>query len=172
MTLPNLVTVVRLLFVPLLIYVLLTPNIPGQPYTAGALFLVLAASDALDGILARRLQQESDLGKLIDPLADKVLVFSTFLVLIELGTVPAIPVIIMLVREFAVVGLRTFVATKGQIVAASMLAKWKTGLQIVAIFWILLGWPQAMEMLWLATAVSVVSGAAYFKTVRMPGRAK
>jgi len=103
LTLPNLVTFLRILLIPLFILFLLIPNLP----LAAGLFIILALSDAVDGFLARFLKQTSDLGKFLDPLADKILVLSGLIGLIELKIIPALPVIIIMIRELAVMGLRT-----------------------------------------------------------------
>ncbi len=160
MTLPNLITFLRIFLIPLFILFLLIPDI----YAAVILFVVLAFSDLLDGFLARYLGQTSDLGKFLDPLADKILVLSGLTALVQLGKVSAVPVIIILVRELAVMGLRTSVAKSGTVIAASNLGKWKTASQLLAIFWLILGLAYAQWVLWLSVALTVVSGIEYFVT--------
>ncbi len=126
------------------------------------LFICLAASDWLDGYLARKLNQVSDLGKFLDPLADKILIIVALLVLVELGKVSSVPVMIIVIREFLVMGLRVHTGGKGIAVAASFSAKWKTVLQLLAVFMLVCDLPYAAWILWLAVIVTVWSGVEYF----------
>ena len=158
MTLANYVTFSRIILIPLVVSLLLN----GLNGLALIIFLLLSSSDAIDGYLARRFNQVSDLGKFLDPLADKVLVISVLITLVGLGQVSAVPVIIITARELLVQALRIQIASqKQQIIAANFLAKGKTGLQILAIAMLMLSLPLANLALWLAVLLSLISGGNY-----------
>ncbi|MFN0123467.1 MAG: CDP-diacylglycerol--glycerol-3-phosphate 3-phosphatidyltransferase [Blastocatellia bacterium] len=138
MNLPNLLTLLRIFLVPLLVVVLLTRfsedwfGVP-QHITAVALFLVAALTDMVDGWLARRWKQVSRLGILLDPIADKLLISSAFISLVENRLAPAWAVVIIVGREFAVSGLRSIAAAEGWAIPASAAGKFKMVSQVVAI---------------------------------------
>ncbi|MGN0301514.1 MAG: CDP-diacylglycerol--glycerol-3-phosphate 3-phosphatidyltransferase [Anaerotardibacter sp.] len=139
----NIVTIVRILLVPVFVAVLIAPWPQWvtfwpeaelyKPWIAGFLFSILAATDALDGYLARSRGEVTDFGKFIDPLADKILVAGALLALCELQVLPSWVALIILVREFIVSGLRMVAASQGIVVAASWYGKAKTVFQIIAI---------------------------------------
>jgi CDP-diacylglycerol---glycerol-3-phosphate 3-phosphatidyltransferase len=136
--LPNYLTLVRILFVPLLVVVLLTPMSEDwfglERYAVAiVIFLVASLTDILDGHLARRRNQVSKLGKLLDPIADKLLVSAALIVLVEKHLAPAWVVVIILGREFVVTGLRSIAAAEGIIIQAQMSGKIKMWAQCVAI---------------------------------------
>lgn len=138
MNLPNYLTLARIVVVPLLVVVLLTTvaeNWFGISSYALAIGLFIAASltDILDGHLARRRNQVSNLGKLLDPIADKLLVSAALIVLVEKHLAPAWTVVIILGREFIVTGLRSVAATEGIVIAADKMGKIKMWAQCVAI---------------------------------------
>jgi CDP-diacylglycerol--glycerol-3-phosphate 3-phosphatidyltransferase len=138
MTLPNLLTLLRIFIIPLLVVVLLTPfseDYVGLPqHIAGvSLFLFAAITDAMDGWLARRRGQVSRLGTLLDPIADKLLISSAFISLVENRLAPAWAVVIIIGREFAVTGLRAVAASEGWIIPASKSGKFKMFTQVVTI---------------------------------------
>lgn len=124
-------------------------------------FLLLSFSDAVDGYIARKYNQVSDLGKFLDPLADKILVTIVLICLVGLGKADSIPVMIIVAREFIVSGLRINAARSKKIIAASPTAKWKTFSQFVAVAMLMLDLPYADWALWLAVILSVVSGGGY-----------
>jgi CDP-diacylglycerol---glycerol-3-phosphate 3-phosphatidyltransferase len=132
MNLPNTLTLIRIFLVPVLVAVLLTRT--GGIYLGPAIFGLAVATDYLDGYLARRRNQVTKLGIILDPLADKLLVAAALLSLVEMDAVPAWIVTIILVREFAVTWLRSIAASRGIMIAASLLGKWKMVLEVVAIF--------------------------------------
>lgn len=139
MNLPNYLTLARILFVPLLVVVLLTPMSEDwfglERYAVAiVIFLVASLTDILDGHLARRRNQVSNLGKLLDPIADKLLVSAALIVLVEKHLAPAWVVVIILGREFVVTGLRSIAAAEGIIIQAQMSGKIKMWAQCVAIF--------------------------------------
>ncbi|MBA3632755.1 MAG: CDP-diacylglycerol--glycerol-3-phosphate 3-phosphatidyltransferase [Acidobacteria bacterium] len=138
MNLPNYLTLARIIIVPLLVVVLLTPlaeNWFGISSYALAIAIFLAASltDILDGHLARRRNQVSNLGKLLDPIADKLLISAALIVLVEKHLAPAWAVVVILGREFIVTGLRSIAATEGIIIQAQKIGKVKMWAQCVAI---------------------------------------
>lgn len=138
MNLPNYLTVTRIVIVPLLVVVLLTPvseNWFGiQGYVlAIIIFLIASFTDVLDGHLARRRNQVSNFGKLLDPIADKLLISAALIVLVEKHLAPAWAVVIIIGREFIITGLRSFAATEGIIIQAQKIGKLKMWAQCVAI---------------------------------------
>lgn len=138
MNLPNYLTLARIVLVPLLVVILLTPfadDYLGISSYALAIAIFLAASftDILDGHLARRRNQVSNLGKLLDPIADKLLVSAALIVLVEKHLAPSWTVVIILSREFIVTGLRSIAATEGIVIAAQKIGKIKMWAQCVAI---------------------------------------
>lgn len=138
MNLPNALTLSRIFVVPLLVVVLLTPfseDWLGVPrYLLGVtIFLAAAFTDYLDGRIARSRQQVSRLGKLLDPIADKLLISAALISLVENRLAPAWAVVIIIGREFAVSGLRSIAATEGVVIAASRMGKFKMLTQVIAV---------------------------------------
>lgn len=139
----NIVTLVRILLIPVFVAVLLSPWpvwfpepevwAAWQPWIAAAVFVVISATDAIDGHLARSRNEITDLGKFLDPLADKILVSAALLALVELQAFPSWVALVIIAREFIVSGLRMVAASQGKVIAASHLGKAKTVLQIVTI---------------------------------------
>ncbi|AGY56932.1 CDP-diacylglycerol--glycerol-3-phosphate 3-phosphatidyltransferase [Gloeobacter kilaueensis] len=158
MNLPTWITFSRLLAVPALLVLLVPVPTPEQRLWAAVLFLVAAATDWLDGYLARRLGQVTDLGKFLDPLVDKLLVLAPLLMLVELGQIPGWGVFLILARELAVAGWRV---NQTQISGANLWGKAKTVVQIVAVVFLILQWPYAVPLFWLAVALTWISGAIY-----------
>ncbi len=169
LNLPNLLSFARILLVPLLVVVLLT-KFEGKEFVGLGVFLIASATDFLDGFIARRKQQVTPLGKLLDPAADKILTSAAFISLVQLDpeTTPAWMVVVLVGREFAVSTLRSLAASERLVIAASPAAKVKTGVQIVAIALLIIKAKLgefsrlARISLWLALAVSLYSGAEYF----------
>lgn len=168
MNLPNSLTIFRIFLIPLLVVVLLT-RLPNKEFIGVAIFLAAALTDALDGYLARRRQQVTTIGKWLDPLADKLLVSSALIAMVEMGLVPAWMVVILVGREVAVTGLRNVALAKGIVIEVSDLGKAKMATQVVAITAIILGMRFALLetlgywALWLAVSLAVLSGAQYFR---------
>jgi CDP-diacylglycerol--glycerol-3-phosphate 3-phosphatidyltransferase len=171
--LPNGITLVRIGLSPLLIAL---PWFHGRTWSAiiGFAFLAVSLTDILDGYLARRHGLESRIGKLLDPLADKVLVMTAFVMLVAVGRIEtwALPMVIAILgREFAVSSLRGVAGGEGVVIAASPLAKWKTGFQIAALTSLLVHWPFlglpaheiGLALLVIATALTLISGYAYVR---------
>lgn len=138
MNLPNKLTILRIIFVPFFVTFLLFANIPHSFLIAGIIFGFASITDYFDGHLARKNSQITDFGKFADPLADKILVISAFVCFVQLGVVSAIPVIIVLFREFAVTSVRLVCAGNGKVVAANYWGKLKTVSQIIAIIAVIL----------------------------------
>ena len=170
---PNVLTMYRVFAIPGLVVLLLFPN-RLTAFFAALIFSIASITDALDGFFARRLGLESSFGKVMDPVADKLLVSSAFIMMTSLGWVPAWIVCIIIGREMAVTGLRNLMAEGRQDVSASNLGKYKTGFQIAAIIPLLLHYSYlgiqfhviGMFFLWCALLLTVWSGADYFLRFR------
>ena len=167
LNLPNALTLLRIFLVPLLVVVLLT-RFEGHVYFGAAIFGLAVLTDYLDGFLARRRNEVTRLGILLDPLADKLLTAAAFLSLVEMGLVPAWVVMIILARELAVTGLRNLAAGRGVLIRASGLGKAKMVAQVTAILVVLLSRPlpalriPGLVALGVVVAVTLFSGADYF----------
>ncbi len=165
MNLPNKLTLLRIILVPVFIVVLMT----GHYYISAVIFVVASLTDMLDGKIARKYDLVTDFGKLMDPLADKLLVMSALICLVQLGDIPGWMAIVILGREFAITGLRTVAASSGVVIAAGWTGKIKTVLQMIAVVLILLrNWPfvyldipMDQIVLWAAVVMTIVSGAEY-----------
>jgi CDP-diacylglycerol--glycerol-3-phosphate 3-phosphatidyltransferase len=165
--LPNKLSVARVLCIPAIVALLYCSS-PVCRYIAAALFIIGCLTDFLDGRIARKRNLVTDFGKFIDPVADKLLVLTTMIMLIHLGQMPAWIVIIILCRELAVDGLRMVAVTKGNVIAAGPLGKWKTACQMILISAMLIlnlsvydAWPLTL----LAGAVvllTLISAVDYF----------
>ena len=167
--LPNALTVLRIFLVPVLVVVLLTRARTEKGIFLGAAIFGLAVlTDYLDGYFARRRNQVTRLGILLDPIADKLLTAAAFLSLVEMDAVPAWMVMIILGRELAVTGLRNVAAGWGHLIPASGLGKGKMVAQVIAIFLLLLGRryeilrAPALAALWMVVVLALVSGVDYF----------
>jgi CDP-diacylglycerol--glycerol-3-phosphate 3-phosphatidyltransferase len=162
-------TLFRVIAVPIIVILMLFPT-RICTFMAAILFSAAAITDYLDGYIARTRGLVSTLGKVMDPVADKLLVSSAFIMLTALGWVPSWIVCIIIGREIAVTGLRNIIAERGEDVSASNLGKYKTGFQIAAIIPLLIHYPflglnpQAVGVffLWGALGFTVWSGADYF----------
>ncbi|HAZ46372.1 MAG TPA: CDP-diacylglycerol--glycerol-3-phosphate 3-phosphatidyltransferase [Cyanobacteria bacterium UBA11369] len=162
MTIPNWITFSRLLGLPFILYGLHNPTVEMR-WICVAIFIVAAGTDWLDGYLARKLNQISDLGKFLDPLVDKLLVLAPLLALIELGQVPAWGVFLILGRELAIAGWRVNQTT---ISGANIWGKLKTVSQIVAIALLIAPLPQVWQTpsliaFWISVALTLISGGIY-----------
>jgi CDP-diacylglycerol---glycerol-3-phosphate 3-phosphatidyltransferase len=171
--LPTKITLLRMLLVPFLLAFLIAPS-RVNALMAALIFAGAALTDWLDGHLARSTKQVTTLGKLLDPIADKILLAAGLIPLVGLGRVPAWMAAVMLIREFAVSGLREIAAAEQVIIHASPMAKTKTVLQIVAILLLILNyqtWPLSfptvgMGLLTLSLVLSLVSGVEYYLKCR------
>ncbi|QOV21401.1 CDP-diacylglycerol--glycerol-3-phosphate 3-phosphatidyltransferase [Anabaenopsis elenkinii] len=162
MNLPNLITFSRLLGIPFLLYGLYNPT-PQARWVCLSIFLVAALTDWLDGYLARKLNQITDLGKFLDPLVDKLLVLAPLLVLVELQTIPAWGVFVILARELAIAGWRVNQTT---ITGANIWGKLKTVSQIIAISLLIAPLSTAWKTpsliaFWVSVVLTLISGVIY-----------
>jgi CDP-diacylglycerol--glycerol-3-phosphate 3-phosphatidyltransferase len=173
--LPNTLTLGRIVLVPLLMVVLLTEfhelRVAGIPkeYVAAAIFGLAALTDWLDGYLARRHQQVTTVGQLLDPLADKLLITAALVSLVQLGVAPAWMAAVIIGRELAVTGLRSFAQTRGIIMPASPLGKVKMVAEVVVVLLLLVGsagWPWLLALghagLWLVVVLALWSAVDYY----------
>ncbi len=176
LNLPTALTVARIAAVPALVICLYALDGNTARWAAFALFVAASITDWLDGYLARAWQQQSNLGAMLDPIADKLLVGATLLMLVYDGTIAGIsifPAIIILCREILVSGLREFLATLNVKVLVSFLAKWKTVLQLTALGGLLAGpavetilpgtTAAALAVLWVAALLTLWTGADYLR---------
>jgi CDP-diacylglycerol---glycerol-3-phosphate 3-phosphatidyltransferase len=171
--LPTLLTLGRILLVPILVVVLFT-KLDGKEYLGLALFLGAALTDFLDGFLARRWRQITKLGQLLDPAADKILMASAFITLVEINpaATPAWMVAAILAREFAVGALRSVAATQGVVIPAGWTGKVKMAVQVVAVSLLIIHNKLgefshlAPLSLWVALVVTLLSGVEYFVRYR------
>jgi CDP-diacylglycerol---glycerol-3-phosphate 3-phosphatidyltransferase len=167
LNLPNWITLSRSLCVPVILYLLQDPTNQHR-WLSLSIFLLASLTDWVDGYLARRLNQVTELGKFLDPLVDKVLVLSTLLALIEIELVPAWGVCLILVRELAIAGWRINPNLTGElgVISANLWGKLKTVTQIIAISLLLLPldfpWPLiAIVFFWLSLGLTLISGVIY-----------
>lgn len=186
MNLPNKISMFRLFLIPIIVFAklfpfaqfgIMIPNLRVGFVTISSLnlvllglFLVASISDFLDGYIARKYNQITTLGKFIDPIADKALTTTMFILFAVDGIIPPLVVLIMVWRDILVDGIRMMCAERGVVVAAGLLGKAKTVAQMVAIVLVLLnnlpfalvGVPFADIMIWLSVFLSVISGFSYF----------
>ena len=165
MNLPNKLTTLRMILVPVFIVLYLL----GYSIPALVVFVVASFTDSLDGYLARKYNLVTDYGKIMDPLADKLLVTSALVCMVQTALVPAWMVIVILAREFAITGLRAVAAGQGKVIAAAWSGKIKTVTQMIAVIFLLLNnWPFSLIgipfdriMLWIAVIMTIYSGCEY-----------
>jgi len=176
MNLPNALTLARIFLVPLLVVVLVT-KFEGRmifgirmELVGAAIFGIASLTDWLDGYLARRRKQVTTLGQLMDPLADKLLITAALLSLVQMDLAPAWMVLVILGREFAVTVLRGVAYSKGVVIAASPLGKFKMVSQVVAILLLILGYDHLQRFfilgriaLWVAVVTAVASAIDYYR---------
>lgn len=168
--LPNLLTLVRILLIPVFIVLFITPT-PDRSLSAAVIFAVAAVTDLLDGYIARRTGQVTKLGKLLDPIADKLLVLSALILLVNVDRVSALVAILVIAREVAVTGIRAIAAGEGMIIAAETTGKYKMALQVVAIVLLILEGTGLAELgnmhlagtvtLYLSLVLGYISGGQY-----------
>lgn len=167
--LPNLLAFSRILTAPLMFWIILTPelftdngiHISWGYYTAALLFVLASITDFFDGYIARELDQITMTGKILDPLADKMLILAAFLGLMMDGSASPWAIYIIIVRELFITGLRTVALGEGVDISASRAGKVKTVSQMIAIGFLLMHWPGAALLLWIAVALTLYSGAEY-----------
>lgn len=181
MNLPNQLTVLRILMIPIFIIILVFPfewgvlaiagvQLPVTHLVAAIIFAIASFTDWLDGYIARARGLVTNFGKFADPLADKMLVMTAFIMLVGLGYAPAWLVAIIICRELAVTGLRLLLVEDGEVMAAAWPGKVKTATQMLAIILLLiqnvpfsmLGFPLDQIMLYVCLAATIYSGVDYF----------
>ena len=167
MNLPNKLTTLRVIMIPFFVFFLLWQN--GENYTfrmiALALFIIASLTDLLDGKIARKYNLVTNFGKFMDPLADKLLVCSALICLIELNALPAWMVIIIISREFIISGFRLIASDNGVVIAASYWGKFKTTFQMVSVVLLILDIPALAFVtticVWIALLLTIVSLVDY-----------
>jgi len=171
-TIPNIITFIRIFLIPVILFLLFSEN-PNIVLIAGLLFIVSSVSDYFDGYLARTLNQSSKLGTLLDPIADKLLIASVIVVLVDTGVISnihVVPAIIILLREIAISGLREFLAKLNTDMPVSKLAKYKTTFQMVSLSILIISlgfelndmlWNIGLITLWIAAIITLLSGYNY-----------
>lgn len=181
MNLANKITLARIFLVPIIMFFLVIqvkfPEISFEQFSitynqiiAALIFIIAASTDSLDGYIARKRKLVTNLGKLLDPLADKLLVSAVLVSLVELDKLDAWIAVVIISREFAVTGLRQIALLEGQVIAASKWGKWKTAAQITAIIALLInnfpfnfiGVPFDIIASWAAAIITIYSGFDYF----------
>ncbi len=170
LNLPNFITLTRILLIPVFVVLFATPT-PNRSLSAGLVFVVAAVTDLLDGYLARRNGQVTTLGKLLDPIADKLLVLSALILLVNVDRVSALVAILIIAREVAVTGIRAIAAGEGMVIAAETTGKYKMALQVVAIVLLVLEGTFLSDLgnlhlagivtLYLSLVLGYVSGGQY-----------
>ncbi len=177
-TLPNFLTMIRILLIPIFVYYMFDGR-KDHSIIAAAIFIVASITDYLDGLLARTRGDTTTMGKFLDPLADKLIVMSALVMLVQLNRIAGWIVIILLAREMAVNGLRSMASQRGIVIPAGFMGKAKTFVQFFAISGLIIHYPApvgfgdfvitldfqnaGMLLIYVALILSVISGALYFK---------
>lgn len=164
MTIASKITLARIFATPIIVMLLLSPVIPESRtrlIIVMVLFVITSLTDAVDGYYARRFKQVTNFGKFLDPLADKLLIVSVLICMVELQIVSSIPVIVIIAREFIVTGLRLIAAGDGIIIEASKWGKIKTIAQVVTVAVLLFGLRFGDYFLWVTVLITVFSGIDY-----------
>jgi CDP-diacylglycerol--glycerol-3-phosphate 3-phosphatidyltransferase len=170
MNIANKLTLLRIALIPIFIVLFYIDKGYWNYYIAALVFIAAALTDLFDGALARKHSMVTNFGKLMDPIADKLLVCSALILLVSIGRIHPVFVIVLVGREFIISGFRALAAAEGKVLAASSLAKAKTVTQIVMVVVVLLwygwfgGWLEitGIVLIWASVALSVVSCADYF----------
>ncbi|AXX92818.1 CDP-diacylglycerol--glycerol-3-phosphate 3-phosphatidyltransferase [Malaciobacter molluscorum LMG 25693] len=169
--LPNILALFRIALAPLMLWFLLDRDnfifsswhTSWLDYFAGLIFVIASVTDFFDGYIARNWNQMTKLGAILDPLADKMLMLAGFLGLMMIDRASAWAVFLILSREFFITGLRVVAADEGRNVAATMAGKIKTVVQMIAIGFLIMNWPFATQLLWLAVILTLYSGYEYLR---------
>lgn len=166
MNLPNKLTTFRVILIPFFVFFMLAPNMTGiNHYIAAAIFIVASLTDLLDGKIARKYNLVTNFGKFMDPLADKLLVCSAMICLIQTGQLAAWIVVIIIAREFIISGFRLIASDNGVVIAASYWGKFKTTFQMVSVVLLILDIPALAFVtticVWIALLLTIVSLVDY-----------
>ncbi len=158
MNLPNKLTVLRVILIPFFVVSLLSGHgeVSLLRYLAASIFIVASLTDMLDGKIARKYNLVTNFGKFMDPLADKLLVCSALICLVELGQLPAWMVILIVSREFIISGFRLVAAEQGIVIAASYWGKFKTTFQMVAVILLIVDLKVLRPVAWLCTWIALI----------------
>ncbi len=171
LNLPNALALFRIALAPLMLWFLVDrDNIVFSSwhpswldYFAGLIFIIASVTDFFDGFIARQWDQMTKLGAVLDPLADKMLMLAGFLGLVVIDRASAFAVFLILSREFFITGLRVVAVGEGKDVASTLSGKVKTVVQMIAIGFLIMNWPFANELLWLAVILTLYSGYEYIR---------
>lgn len=168
---PNILAFIRLLLAPVMFFFLVNQNAyifqnidpSWLNYMAAFIFVIASATDFFDGYIARTFNQITTLGKILDPLADKMLTLAAFIGLMMIGTASPWAVFLILTRELFITGLRVSAVAEGIDISASWMGKVKTVVQMIAIGFLLMGWVGGTVLLWIAVALTLYSGYEYVR---------
>lgn len=176
---PNMLTMARILVIPLFVWLTYDAD-PMNSLLAAVVFTLAAITDVIDGMLARRMNLITVLGKFLDPMADKLIVMAALVMMVRLGRIWATLVIILIARELIVSGLRAIAASEGLVIAAGQEGKWKTSLQLTAIIALCVHYTHPLDLIWVtypidynlvgkvlltvSTVFSVWSAVQYFRS--------
>ncbi|RXJ87360.1 CDP-diacylglycerol--glycerol-3-phosphate 3-phosphatidyltransferase [Arcobacter sp. CECT 8985] len=171
LNLPNILALFRIALAPLMLWFLVdrdnalfaSIHTSWLDYFAGLIFVIASVTDFFDGYIARSWNQMTKLGAILDPLADKMLMLAGFLGLMMIDRASAWAVFLILSREFFITGLRVVAADEGRNVASTMAGKIKTVVQMLAIGFLIMNWPYATQLLWLAVLLTLYSGYEYLR---------
>jgi CDP-diacylglycerol--glycerol-3-phosphate 3-phosphatidyltransferase len=171
LNLPNILASFRIALAPLMLWFMVDQQNPlfehwhysWFDYFAGLIFVIASITDFFDGYIARKWNQMTKLGSILDPLADKMLILAGLIGLIVLDRASAFAVFLILSREFFITGLRVVAVSENKAIASTMAGKIKTVIQMIAIGFLLMNWPFATELLWLAVALTMYSGYEYVR---------
>lgn len=175
MNLANRITTVRIFLIPLIVFFLLYSSKYYMHLMAALIFGIASLTDIIDGYIARNRNQITTLGKLLDPIADKLLTSSALISLVDLQKAPAWIVVLIIGRDFCIDGLRSIAATQGLVIQASTLAKYKTVFEIIAILLLILAganqeiiyfYNAGLGLIFFTAVISVISGVQYFSDFR------
>ncbi len=167
--LPNILALIRVLIAPLMYLFLVNRDLflnihpSWLDYFAALLFVIASITDFFDGYIARNWNQTTKLGAILDPLADKMLTLAAFLGLMYMGRANPWAIYLIMTREFFITGLRVAAVGEGISIAASFSGKLKTVFQMFAIGFLIMDWPFAQELLWIAVAITLYSGFEYIR---------
>jgi len=171
LNLPNILAAFRIALAPLMLWFMVDQDnvlfqdwhVSWLDYFAALIFVIASVTDFFDGFIARNWNQMTKLGSILDPLADKMLMLAGFIGLIAMDRASALAVFLILSREFFITGLRVVAVEQGKDVSSSFIGKVKTVVQMIAIGFLLMNWPFASELLWLAVVLTLYSGWEYLR---------